>query len=193
MIKSKEELKLYLEADRIALGRKDKKPGFFDLVYKFEVSLRINEYYNNCRHGIIWKPIKFYNRVKFRILGILCGFEIPLNCIGKGLSIAHKGTIVINSGTSIGDNCRLHVGVNIGTVPGCAHIAPKIGDNVYIAPGVKLYGNIEVGGGIIIGANSVVTKSFKEENICIAGVPARKISDKGRFEVENYNKKLYGG
>ena len=61
MIKSKEELKLYLEADRIALGRKDKKPGFFDLVYKFEVSLRINEYYNNCRHGIIWKPIKFYN------------------------------------------------------------------------------------------------------------------------------------
>lgn len=58
---------------------------------------------------------------------------------------------------------------------------------------LQLYGNIEIGSGIIIGANSVVTKSFTEENICIAGVPARKISDMGRFEVENNNKKKYGG
>jgi len=93
---------------------------------------------------------------------------------------------------TIGDNCRLHVGVNIGTVPGCPHVAPKIGNDVYIAPGVKLYGNIEVGSGIIIGANSVVTKSFTEQNICIAGVPARKISDKGRFEVENENRLRFG-
>ena len=193
MINSKKDLKDYLEADRIALGRKGKKPGLFDLVWRFEISLRKNEYYQNCRHGLIWKPIKILNRVNLSILGILCGYEIPLNRIGKGLSIAHKGTIIMNGGASIGDNCRLHVGVNIGTVPGCAHVAPQIGDNVYIAPGVILYGNIEIGSGIIIGANSVVTKSFTEKNICIAGVPARKISDMGRFEVENNNKKKYGG
>ena len=130
--------------------------------------------------------------LKYKLLGILCGFEIPLNCIGKGLSIAHKGTIVINSSSVIGDNCRLHVGVNIGTVPGCAHVTPIIGDNVYIAPGVKIYGNIEIASGIIIGANSVVNKSFTEENICIAGVPARKISNLGRFDVEKKNKMEYG-
>lgn len=126
------------------------------------------------------------------MLGIICGYEIPLNCIDKGLSIAHKGTIIINGGAHIGENCRLHVGVNIGTAPGCKSVAPKIGSNVYIAPGVKMYGNIEIASGCVIGANAVVTKSFLEENICIAGVPAKKISDLGREEIEQRNKELYG-
>jgi serine O-acetyltransferase len=108
------------------------------------------------------------------------------------LAIAHKGTIIVNSGALIGENCRLHVGVNIGTIPGCGHVAPKIGDNVYIAPGVKIYGNIEIASGVVIGANAVVTKSFLQENICIAGVPAKKISDIGRFEIEKNNKEKYG-
>ena len=30
-------------------------------------------------------------------------------------------------------------------------------------------------------------------NICIAGVPARKISDKGRLEMEKCNKEKYVG
>ena len=192
MIESKKDLQEYLEADKKALGRKSKKPAFFDFVWKYEISLRKNEYLINCKKGVIFKPIRLYNRIKRQILGTLCGFEIPLNRIGKGLSIAHKGTIVMNSKASIGENCRLHVGVNIGTVPGCPDVAPKIGDNVYIAPGVKLYGRIEIASGIVIGANSVVNKSFTEENICIAGIPAKKISDMGRFDIENKNRKIYG-
>lgn len=87
----------------------------------------------------------------------------------------------------------MHVGINIGTLPECGTVAPQIGDNVYIGPGAKLYGRIEIASGIVIGANAVVTKSFTEENICIAGVPARKISDKGRLEMEKRNKEKYGG
>lgn len=139
-----------------------------------------------------WGLSRVFHNVRYKLLGIICGFEIPLNCIGKGLSIAHKGTIIINEATRIGENCRIHVGVNIGTVPGCESIAPRIGDNVYIAPGVKMYGKIEVASGIIIGANSVVTKSFLDENICIAGIPAKKISDSGRLEIERRNKEKYG-
>ena len=192
MIKSRKDLKAYLEADKRALGRRGKKPELFDLVWKFEISLRKNEYYTNCKKSIIWKPFKLYNKVKFHILGILCGYEIPINCIDEGLSIAHKGTIVINHGAHIGKNCRMHVGVNIGTAAGCSDVAPIIGDNVYLAPGVKLYGPIKIASGIIIGANAVVTKSFTEENICIAGVPARKISDRGRFDIAKRNRALYG-
>ena len=55
-----------------------------------------------------------------------------------------------------------------------------------------MYGKIEVASGIIIGANSVVTKSFLDENICIAGIPAKKISDSGRLEIERRNKEKYG-
>lgn len=58
MIKSKKELYDYLEADRIALGRSNKKPSFFDLVWKFERSLRMNEFYNNCKKGLPWYIVK---------------------------------------------------------------------------------------------------------------------------------------
>jgi serine O-acetyltransferase len=54
---------------------------------------------------------------------------------------------------------------------------------VYIAPGAKIYGAIEIADNIAIGANAVVNKSFLEPNITIAGVPARKISDKGSTEA----------
>ena len=194
MITSKKDLIDYLEADKKALnGPTGGKPSFTDFVWKFEISLRKNEYYINCKKSVLWLPLKIYHRLNFGILSIICGYSIPLNCIGKGLAISHRGTIVISHGASIGENCRLHVCVNIGTVPGCGKIAPKIGDNVYIGPGAKLYGNIEIASGIMIGANAVVTKSFIESNICIAGVPARKISDKGRFEIEKQNRIKYGG
>lgn len=136
-------------------------------------------------------PIKQYLKFRFAVLGILCGFEIPLNSIGKGLSIAHKGLIIINGGAKIGENLRMHIGVNIGTAPDCSNVAPKIAGNVYIESGVKLYGKIEIASGIMIGVNAVVTKSFLEENICIAGVPARKISEYGRLEIEERNLKMY--
>jgi serine O-acetyltransferase len=58
-------------------------------------------------------------------------------------------------------------------------VTPKIGDNVYIGPGAKIFGDIEIADGIAIGANSVVNRSFTEPNIGIAGIPAKKINDKG--------------
>lgn len=61
---------------------------------------------------------------------------------------------------------------------------PVIGDNVFISPGVKMFGDIRIGNNIVIGANSVMNRSFEEDNICIAGVPARKISNNGRFRTQ---------
>ena len=95
---------------------------------------------------------------------------------------------MVNSKVKVGTNCRLHACVNIGTVPGRPDKTPTIGDNCYIAPGAKIYGDITIASGIIIGANSVVNHSFDEENICIAGAPAKKISDLGRLELEDRNR-----
>lgn len=55
---------------------------------------------------------------------------------------------------------------------------PQIGDYVYIGPGVKLYGKIQLGNHVAIGANAVVNKSF-QDNVTIAGIPAKIISNKG--------------
>lgn len=112
-------------------------------------------------------------------MSIRLGFTIPCNVCGPGLSIAHIGTIVLNESVRIGKNCRIHVCVNIGAAAGRPDESPIIGDNVYIGPGAKLYGAIQIASDIAIGANAVVNKSFITPGISIAGVPARPISEKG--------------
>jgi serine O-acetyltransferase len=117
-------------------------------------------------------------RFLYRRISIKLGISISPNTFGPGLSIAHRGTIVVNGGAQIGANCRIHTGVNIGTEAGKADAAPVIGENCYIGPGAKIFGPIQIGSNSVIGANAVVNKSFPEGGQTIAGVPAKIISSK---------------
>jgi serine O-acetyltransferase len=185
MIRSKKDYKYYLEADRLSCGipasspftRKIKDFLYPNHVFQFQKNLRKFEYYKNCKKGIFAKVYTIYINQKHNRLSMKLGFSIPPNVFGPGLSIAHYGTIIVNAGAKVGSNCRLHACVNIGTEAGYSDRAPNIGDNCYIGPGAKLYGNIIIKNGTAIGANSVVNKSFDEENIAIAGIPAKKIAD----------------
>jgi len=123
-------------------------------------------------------------------MSIRLGFTIPLNVFGPGLCIVHRGTIVVNKNAKVGKNCRIHACTNIGSnIDGVS--APQIGDNVYIGPGAKIFGDITIADNIAIGANSVVNKSFYEKGISIAGVPARKISNKGTGGITVSNNELF--
>ncbi len=51
MIMTKDDLKLYLKADKYALERKRDKPSFGDVIWKYEILLRKAEYYFNNRGG----------------------------------------------------------------------------------------------------------------------------------------------
>jgi len=180
MINSKSEYHYYLKADRIALGQPQiKNPliSFFfsDSVYRFQKLLRKMEYLNNCKRGLYWKMVKTCTYFRFKKLSEKLGFTIPFNAFGPGLSIAHPGTIVINESARIGANCRIHVCVNIGTEAGFSGRAPVIGDNVYIAPGAKIFGEIKIANNIAIAANAVVNKDFLTEKMAIGGVPAREL------------------
>ena len=73
------------------------------------------------------------------------------------------------------ENCRIHSDVNIGEAGGRA---PRIGDNVYIAPGAKIFGGITVGDNAAIGANAVVNTDVPA-GVTVAGVPARVVSERG--------------
>lgn len=184
MIKSKRDYKYYLEADRIALGKKRKKPMiFFDEVWVFERLLRKVEYYKNCKKSKFYLPYYYYLYLKFHLLGTFLGFHIKPNVFGPGLSISHPGTIIVNGSARVGANCRIHVCTSIGTKAGHGDLAPTIGNNVYIGPGAKIFGDIKIADGIAIGANSVVNESFTEPNIGIAGIPAKKINDKGSKDL----------
>lgn len=179
MIKSREDLKFYLAADKLALAIKHERPRIFqDETWKFERLLRKVEYLENCGNQTTDKILR--SRAKFGLhkLSVKLGFSIPRNVFGPGLSIAHGGPIIVHSKAVVGENCRIDRCVSIGSIHFPAG-APRIGNNVYIGPGAVIDGDIEIADGIAIGANSYVNKSFTTPEITIAGCPAKKISDKG--------------
>lgn len=183
MIKNKNDLRHYLDQDRKALGI-NKKRGlkkylfhlFFDEIWKFEKTLRFTEYYSNiCDSNFLFKCwrllLLLFYKYNFRKISIKLGFSIPINVFGPGLSIAHRGTIVVNPNARIGANCRLHACVNIGTSSG-GKGAPHVGDNVYIGPGAILFGGINIANNVSIGANATVNRNCEKERCILAGTPA---------------------
>jgi len=178
MIKSKKDYKYYLECDRIALGKKYLKPKFVgDEIWRFEIMMRKTEYYKNCSKTIIQKIYSKWLQYRYYKMRIKLGFSIPLNVFGPGLSIAHYGTIVVNGNAKVGKNCRIQECTTIGATNGSKK-APILGDNIFIGSGARIIGNISIANDIAIGANAIVNKSFEMPGITIAGVPARKVSDK---------------
>ncbi|HEY0976835.1 MAG TPA: serine acetyltransferase, partial [Flavobacteriales bacterium] len=133
----------------------------------------------NCKkdHNIFWRAVHKFYSLRYHEQGVRCGFDIPPNVFGPGLSIAHRGTIVVHPAARIGANCRIHVDVVIGTRPGPEDRVPTLGDNCYIGPGAKIFGDVVIGNNTAIGANSVVNRSFPQGSMTIAGAPARQISD----------------
>ena len=180
-IRSRDDYHRYLETDRRALEQTRKRPRLFgDDVWRFQRTLRAIEYHEACRQDAwYYRPLRTLLYLRLHLASIRLGFTIPPHVFGPGLSIAHRGTIVVNSCARVGKNCRLHACTNIGSWSGAAREAPVVGDNVYIGPGAVLYGPIVVADNIAIGANSVVNTSFFEPNITIAGAPARKVRDAG--------------
>lgn len=94
----------------------------------------------------------------------------------EGLSLPHYGSIVIGQHAKIGKFCRIHEGVTIGATNGSDNCA-TIGDNVFIASGVKIIGDISIASDCAIGANAVVTKDIISPGTTWGGIPAKKISD----------------
>lgn len=157
-----------------------------DRRFRFYKSLRITEYYTNSRNDLFGRYMGKILRLRHRLLCDKYGWTIPINVFGPGLAIVHVGTIVVSGYAKIGKNCRIHTCVNIGYAPCKDGVgAPTIGDNVYIGPGAKLFGNIYIGDNTAIGANAVVNTSFPAGNCSIGGIPSRIISTKGSFDFIN--------
>jgi len=182
VISSKADYLSFLEADRIALGRnkmtfKSRLKDLIlpDYIWKFQRLLRKVEYYKNTKRKNPLFLINYYLlRIRFLKLSLKLGFTIPENVFGAGLAIVHYGTIVVNGNSKIGVNCRIHASTNIGESGGLFG-APQIGDNVYIGPGAKIYGNISIANNTAIAANACVGRTFTEENMLLGGIPARAL------------------
>jgi serine acetyltransferase/thymidylate kinase len=112
------------------------------------------------------------NPVAARLLQFFCRRRTPvlaklvrvlLNCdvycrIHSPILMAHPYGIVIHASTVIGHRVTIMQQVTLGSKDRGVHVAPVIGDDVYIGAGAKVLGAVRVGRGAVIGANAVVTR-----------------------------------
>lgn len=134
------------------------------------------------------RKMYFIARVISQVSRFFTGVEIhPGATIGRRLFIDHGMGIVIGETCRIGDNVTIYQGVTLGGTGkerGKRH--PDIGDNVLIAAGAKVLGNIEVGSNVNIGANSVVLKDVPDFST-VVGIPGRIVKQDGLKVGKNFN------
>ena len=174
-IETRSDFNYFLRADLKARGH-IRLPFLSQLrnpITHYQYLLRRLEFVLNFQHNFVMKICCSILNLQFKRQGVRLGFQVPPYTCGPGLILVHWGSIVISAGAKIGSNCRIHSCVNIGAG---ANGAPVIGNDVYIGPGAKIFGAIEIGDNVIIGANAVVNRSFPA-NVTIAGVPAVIIKD----------------
>lgn len=170
------DLKEYREILRVDLSAHDMEKWSFLSTFRrpevyYQRLMRRVEFWNS-QGGAAGRLIALAAKFRLQRLSVRAGLSFPPGVAGPGLSIAHYGSIVVNSKAKIGKFCRIHSATNIGMANGGV---PVIGDFVYIGPGAVIYGAVTIGDGVVIGANSVVNKSIPA-GVTVAGAPARIIA-----------------
>jgi serine O-acetyltransferase len=158
------------------------------------------DFYRSFRHRAFWAMLLFrYGQWSLRlpfaplrwITGKIYGFLRIFSPILTGIAIdrgmrvghrfhiVHAGGVTINPGVTFGNRCGVMQNVTIGTnmdKPGC----PKIGDDVFIGAGAVVIGNITIGDGALIAANSLVFFDVPPDALAM-GVPAMIYPNKSRL------------
>jgi len=151
--------------------------------FKYSFWMRTTKF---LRQVTLFRPLYFISRLVLRRYTYKYGIDIPYNAkIGSGFYIGHFGGIIVNWRSIIGNNCNISSGVIIGqSNRGKSRGFPVIGDNVFIGPGAKLIGRINVGNDVAIGTNSVVTSDVPDKAV-VVGIPAKIISYGGSYDYIN--------
>jgi len=123
---------------------------------------------------LLWNlKLKLIARIYSNWIRAVTGIEIhPAAKIGRRFFIDHGMGVVIGATAVVGDDVMIYHDVTLGARTndaGKRH--PTIGNNVLIGSGARVLGDINIGEGVRINANLVVTKS----------VPARTMVDSSEF------------
>ena len=124
------------------------------------------------------KGAKIWGRI--RIEGIPQNISFGDNCsINHGVLLEAGDYIHCGNNVTISAYCQIHTSyLGIDDWPNKNHYRKPviIGNNVWIASCVIIQSGVEICDNVIVGANSVVLRTLREEGF-YAGIPAKKIRD----------------
>ena len=131
-------------------------------------------------HWLYKHKLLFLARVVSQWSRFLTNVEIhPGAQIGRRFFIDHGAGVVIGETAIIGDDVLMYHQVTLGgTSMERTKRHPTVGNNVLLGMGAKVLGNITIGDGARIGANSVVTRHVPAGATAV-GVPARILVQDG--------------
>ncbi|WP_432353428.1 serine O-acetyltransferase [Sporosarcina sp. A2] len=131
-------------------------------------------------HALFKRNMHFAARVLSQMNRFFTGIEIhPGAQIGRRLFIDHGMGIVIGETCEIGNDVTLYQGVTLGGTgkeKGKRH--PTLSDNVLVATGAKVLGNIIIGTNSKVGAGSVVLKDVPSDST-VVGIPGKVVISNG--------------
>lgn len=187
MIKTKQDLRIYLQEDAKRNGIFNRKAFWLRLIigyenacaYRYIKCMRYCEYHLNNSSNIIHKLLYNIYKIKLIRLGQKYHIQISPNTCGYGLRLMHLsggGGILLNI-KQAGNYCGFNSGVLLGNIDSQEN-RPILGDYVAFGPGAKAFGKITIGNNVFVAPNAVVTKDVPD-NVIVGGIPAKIIKEKG--------------
>ena len=127
-------------------------------------------------------PFSIIYKFLFVLAEIICGIKLSYNVkVGRRVKIEHFGGMILGA-REIGDDVVIRQNTTFGVKSKSQLDAkPTIGSRVDIGCGVVILGNIRIGSGSVIGANSLVINDVPDNSV-VGGVPARVI----KILTQNY-------
>lgn len=189
MIKTRKDLRLYLEEDRRRSDVSAHKVVFYlrllsgnenAAAYRYLKNLRYLEYrLNNFDGSLYHKILYYYHKFVRSRLGFKYSISIHPNSCGYGVHIIHLsggGGVRIAASARCGNYCSFNAGVLLGTKDALEN-CPTIGDHVVFAPHSMAFGKITIGNNVFVAPNAVVTKDVPD-NCVVGGIPAKVLKVK---------------
>lgn len=168
-----------IQEDWIAHGKDWTRPGLRAVVVH-----RFGVWRMGIQSKLLRAPFSILYGMLYRKVRNTYGIELPYTVnLGRRVVIEHQGNIVIHGHCSIGDDSIIRQGVTLGL----RHVekpfdAPKLGKRVNVGAGAKLFGKIEIGNDVNIGANAVVLCDVPSHATAV-GIPAKVIQKRETTNV----------
>lgn len=164
-------LREILTEDFATYNRNLGEPGFWAVV-----THRFGTRADQIAPAILRRPVEVTHKLLFTAIDWVWGINLPKTTrVGRRVRIWHNGSIFLNA-RSIGNDVQIRHDTTMGAVrfddSAKADHLPVIEDGAEIGSGACILGDVTLGRGAVVGANSVVLQSVPP-GATVFGVPGR--------------------